>query len=167
MMSYENKVEATVKWYDEVREFGFLVSPEINRDIFVHKSVVHNARLIKLVPGDVVICDIVPSEKGVQATRIVGIKLNYSEWDIPVFLQDKKVSAYNNEVYEITGTIKWYNPFKMFGFIHADDGGPEIFIHASALKMSGFDHIERDTPVSVIYIMTKSGREAKEISIIN
>ena len=37
-----------------------------------------------------------------------------------------------------TGTIKWYNPTKGFGFIQPDDGGKDVFVHASAVEQSEF-----------------------------
>jgi CspA family cold shock protein len=36
-----------------------------------------------------------------------------------------------------TGTVKWYNDTKGYGFIHPDEGGKDVFVHATALERAG------------------------------
>ena len=46
------------------------------------------------------------------------------------------------------GTIKWYSAAKGYGFISAKDGGPDIFVHVSALKKANLESLEEGTPVN-------------------
>lgn len=40
-----------------------------------------------------------------------------------------------------TGTVKWFNPTKGFGFIQPDDGSPDVFVHISAVERSSLGSI--------------------------
>ncbi|MEO0398142.1 MAG: cold-shock protein [Pseudomonadota bacterium] len=47
-----------------------------------------------------------------------------------------------------TGTVKWYNPQKGFGFIAPNDGGQDVFVHATALEAAGIGGLDDGQKVS-------------------
>ncbi|MBQ0754142.1 MAG: cold-shock protein [Gammaproteobacteria bacterium] len=47
-----------------------------------------------------------------------------------------------------TGTVKWFNESKGFGFITQDDGGADVFVHFSAITGSGFKTLAEGDKVS-------------------
>ncbi len=46
-----------------------------------------------------------------------------------------------------TGTVKWFNASKGFGFITPDEGTDDLFVHHSEVKMSGYATLEEDQKV--------------------
>ncbi len=47
-----------------------------------------------------------------------------------------------------TGTVKWFNPTKGFGFIQPDDGGADVFVHISAVERAGMRSLNEGDKVS-------------------
>ncbi len=47
-----------------------------------------------------------------------------------------------------TGTVKWFNTTKGFGFIAPDDGGKDVFVHISAVERSGLQGLNENQKVS-------------------
>jgi len=60
-----------------------------------------------------------------------------------------------------TGTVKWFNPTKGFGFIQPEDGGKDIFVHISAVERSELGRIAEGQKVGFeIERDRKTGRES-------
>ena len=47
-----------------------------------------------------------------------------------------------------TGTVKWFNPTKGFGFIQPDSGGKDVFVHISAVERAGLNGLNEGQKVS-------------------
>ena len=45
------------------------------------------------------------------------------------------------------GIVKWFNPTKGFGFIQPDEGGPDVFVHISALESAGIGNLNEEQRV--------------------
>ena len=63
-----------------------------------------------------------------------------------------------------TGTVKWFNDAKGFGFITPDDGGEDLFAHFSAIKMEGFKSLKEGQKVAFEVVSGPKGKQAANIT---
>lgn len=59
-----------------------------------------------------------------------------------------------------TGTVKWFNSTKGFGFIAPDEGGKDVFVHISAVERSGLTGLADNQKVSYELQTGRDGRES-------
>ena len=60
-----------------------------------------------------------------------------------------------------TGTVKWFNATKGFGFIQPDGGGQDVFVHISAVEKAGYTSLAEGAKVS-FEIVPNRGKESAE-----
>ena len=63
-----------------------------------------------------------------------------------------------------TGTVKWFNSSKGFGFINPDDGGTDLFVHHSEVKMSGYASLDEGQKVEYEVGQGKKGPCATNVT---
>ena len=59
-----------------------------------------------------------------------------------------------------TGTVKWFNTTKGFGFIAPDSGGKDVFVHISAVERAGMTGLQDDQKVQYDLETGRDGRES-------
>lgn len=61
------------------------------------------------------------------------------------------------------GTVKWFNADKGFGFIAQDGGGPDVFVHFSAIAASGFRSLDENQRVEFEVTQGPKGPQAEQV----
>jgi len=68
-----------------------------------------------------------------------------------------------NNLHQVSGTVKWFDPSKGFGFIVADTGGPDILLHVNVLRNFGQSSVADSARVNVMTHRTDRGVQAVEV----
>ncbi|MGW0778178.1 cold-shock protein [Streptomyces sp. NPDC054802] len=63
-----------------------------------------------------------------------------------------------------TGTVKWFNPEKGFGFIAQDSGGPDVFVHYSAIATTGYRELAEGQKVQFDVTQGPKGPQAENVT---
>ena len=64
-----------------------------------------------------------------------------------------------------TGTVKWFNSEKGYGFISQDDGGPDVFVHFSAISGNGYRNLEENQKVEFQTSQGPKGLQASNVTL--
>jgi CspA family cold shock protein len=63
----------------------------------------------------------------------------------------------------VQGSVKWFNGEKGFGFIAPDGGGPDVFVHYSAIDASGYRSLEENQRVEFEITQGQKGPQAERV----
>jgi CspA family cold shock protein len=163
----ETPVHGKVKWFNPVKRFGFIELSDGSGDAFLHTSVLLRLGISTVQPGETLELRVAPGERGPVVTEIIGVdsstavvvKRSRTSFPSP---SDRAVSEPGVEE---TGTVKWYNAVKGFGFIVRDGGGKDIFVHASVLQRAGIASLNEGQRVTVGIVEGRKGPEAGSIRL--
>ena len=61
-----------------------------------------------------------------------------------------------------SGTVKWFNPIKGFGFIQPDDGSKDAFVHISAVERAGLSGLREGQKVEYELVPGRNGKSSAE-----
>jgi CspA family cold shock protein len=127
--------KGVVKFFNANKGFGFIQREEGGEDVFVHISSVERAGLEGLAEGQQLEFTLVDRGGKISASNLVVIG--------DVIAVEKRDPAPQRQLTgdKASGTVKFFNSMKGFGFITRDDGQPDAFVHISAVERSGLSNL--------------------------
>ena len=140
-----------IKFFNGQKGFGFIVRDDGAEDVFVHISAVEQAGLTGLAEGQQLGFTLVDRGGKVSATdlKIEGEPLPVTDRGPPREPREPRAGGFGaapggdrGPQRQLTGerssgTVKFFNAMKGFGFIQRDDGQPDAFVHISAVERAG------------------------------
>jgi CspA family cold shock protein len=164
------EVGAVVKRFDAERGFGFVrVEDGAGNDAFLNVSALQRAGADAVAPGQRLRVRVGQGQKGPQVTEVLEV----GEVDdaalaaaaaAPRARSDSHAAPSLAEAQEVRGTVKWYSAEKGFGFVGREDGGRDVFVHASALARGGVASLAEGQAVVLRVVQGKKGPEAASVS---
>lgn len=132
-----------VKFFNGQKGFGFVVRDDGGEDVFVHISAVEQAGLTGLAEGQPLGFTLVDRGGRISATelKIEGEPLPVEDRGPPQDRGDRGGPQRQLTGERASGTVKFFNAMKGFGFIQRDDGQPDAFVHISAVERAGMTNL--------------------------
>lgn len=134
-------------------------------DAFLHVSVVERSGHDHVPPGATLEVRAGSGPKGPQVTEILSVDSSTAQQE-PLRRARPVYPPANQAAVEESGTVKWYNAMKGYGFIASDRGGKDIFVHASALERAGITGLTEGQRIAVDVIDGRKGPEAAGLRLI-
>ena len=182
--------KGTVKWFNATKGYGF-ITLEDGADAFCHASALAAVGAPSLNQGATIVCDLQDSPRGLQVVAVHNVDNSTAEAGRPSrpprrdFGDDRggygggdrfggghdrfssgggyrdRDSAPSGPMQD--GKVKFFNDQKGFGFVMPDNGGGDVYMHASALRRSGVLAVE---PEQRIRFSTRQGNKGVEVDRI-
>lgn len=165
-------IDAVVKWFKNEKGFGFVELSDGSGDAFLHIGTLHSAGFETVPPGAKLKVNVGSGAKGMQVTRVLEVDTSGAMERAPGHRgfgdaprPQRRIPDPSTAV-SVTGTVKWFDDHKGFGFVQSNDGGKDVFVHISILGPSGIQNLSEGQPVTMQVVDTPKGREALSIALV-
>lgn len=177
-------IDATVKWFNPEKGFGFVELSDGSGDVFLHARALEAAGQESVPPGSKLSVRVGQGQKGRQVTEVLEVDTSTAEAAPP--RRERAPGGFgggaprsggfgggagggprapSGPTEERVGTVKWYNPEKGFGFIAVEGGGKDVFVHVTVVSRSGLSDLSEGQRVVVQVGQGPKGPEARGIEV--
>ncbi len=172
--------EATVKWFNPEKGFGFVELSDGSGDAFLHIGVLQSAGHDSVSPGAKLKVMVGQGQKGRQVSSVQEVDNSTATAPQPRSFGGPRPGGGGgfggprgggrerpdpSTAVSLDGVIKWFNPEKGFGFAVTNDGGKDVFVHIAVLERSGLRELPEGQKVTMQVVQTQKGREAISIQL--
>lgn len=157
-------VDATALWFNPNKGFGFVLSAE-GEKAFLHIRQLEAAGLRDIGEGAELRVIIEQGPKGLSVTSVAEILSTGQTSPAAQAGSEQRLPSGPASLEEVRGVVKWYNGKKGFGFIGREDGGKDIFVHATALRGSRLSELQEGQALVVRVAQGPKGPEAKAVRL--
>jgi CspA family cold shock protein len=156
------RVEGTVKWFDPVKGFGFVVSDAGGVDVLLHVNVLRNFGQSSVADGSRIALMAQVTERGVQASEILSISPPEGTYTSLPDLEGLDLDEIARSPI-VAARIKWFDKAKGFGFANVFGKPDDVFVHMDVLRQSGLSDLAPGEAIALRVINGKRGRMAIEV----
>tara|TARA_R110000787_G_scaffold14670_21_gene45273 strand:- start:1147 stop:1701 length:555 start_codon:yes stop_codon:yes gene_type:complete len=156
------KVTGSVKWFDPVKGFGFVVSDAGGTDILLHVNVLRNFGQSSVADGARIELMAQHTDRGVQAATVLSITPpDGVSPKLPDIADLNREELANTPL--LAARIKWFDKGKGFGFANVFGRSDDVFVHVDVLRQSGLSDLAPGEAIAMRVIEGKRGRMAAEV----
>jgi cold shock protein len=159
-------VDSVVKWFNAEKGFGF-VAIDGGAEAFLHIRQLQTAGHTSVPEGARLKVLIGQGQKGPEVTQVVDVDLSTAGSPRSMERRRPVESQVVGQTRESTGTVKMYKVDKGFGFVSQDDGGKDVFVHATTLGRVGLKELSEGQRVRMQVGQGKKGLEAQSIELLD
>ncbi|BCM17580.1 cold-shock protein [Mesorhizobium sp. J8] len=153
-------VGAQVKWFNAGKGFGFVKLSD-GREACLPLRVLETIGSRDVAAGTLLKVTLEETRKGYQVAQVLEVgELIPTASALATADEESAVRRL-----EASGTVKWYNSEKGFGFIAPESGGKDVFVHATELTGAGLTLLIKGQKVLFVLGQGKKGPEAQRIRL--
>jgi len=183
---YGPEHDATVKWFNPEKGFGFVALSDGSGDAFLHANTLTQAGFNAVSPGATMRVRIGQGQKGRQVSQVLSVDESTATARPPRGAGGPPMGGGpgggggggfggpgggprrgppSGPSVPMQGTVKWYNATKGFGFVAPTEGGKDVFVHATALQRAGVTQLNEGQTIWMDVVQGAKGPEAAAIRL--
>ncbi len=179
--------DATVKWFNPEKGFGFVALSDGSGDAFLHANTLNQSGHSAVSPGATLRVRIGQGQKGRQVSEVISVDESTATPTAGRGAGASRTGGFGGPggggpgggygdrpsaprrgpptgpAVEMQGIVKWYNATKGFGFVAPAEGGKDVFVHASALQRAGVMQLAEGQTIWMDVVQGAKGPEAASI----